>query len=1306
MHYRQLILINYVRRIPKNTLFLIPLACVILLICITVLSTPRVYSAPNSNVSNYYPRNDTYSNDPTAPNGSRPIVSGYNGSIPTALAGEVGYAAANNCPRPVAGWSSTYATDYAPGGYYHINCYPLYFLSKGGYEHSADPTPAVRQEGLHEQFSEYEIGTLAQNVNQVTIRVIIKDACKILKDDKGWQDQGYDPSQPVGNDIYADVELVSHGTKSDGSMLKSGPEYGSSRVIDQNVNPTCADHNINGDLAVDIPASDFLVNPRYGSSNIKSVIVSVNKGSSNGKKVFSVKAPTFFYVSYVNLSPFPVSSNINPINDKNTYGQAKPDNWQTYNTLNIGDPRSNYNPQPSNTDGYDYSINYPTNQYSGTYTFAFQPDCTYNEAVNTPNFRGVYLKWDRGKPDSTQPDGIFWKLYDKTSGQYIQDLRPDYSYVGNDHVGSDSTGYNTRYYPGDHSDTYDASTAIQLTFGHSYLWQWFSVDSAHGLTVALPFSELTSTDPQANFFNSTSCPNPKPVGRIQNISQICNDMTLYGFDDSNQSATNVPFEVYNLNRSGDALNPDYKGTFNQSTYNNPASFRTDQNGGNLGAVTLSYRIPDPSGQNNGLKYLYNLRGTGTQIVKFYERIKMNNQWYWVWRVSDGSTPLSQPSNTYDSKGNPTLPADSNIGRDFPRDCNPKMCGGSNPCTAICSVNISGTLADGKVETGNKFHVTVTITNTSPGGYDLPASISGYPLSFNSGGWPGANTGSNYTFAAPQDNNGAVPLGPSGTPADHTTVSFWSDTGPPGGFFGASTAPGGDPNQTTVAGNVVYSTPISGTCSHHVDAYAKFILTAHAYKPLSGLDENPLTIPYETAVESSLPGYPISASTSSNFSKVGGPTLDSHNNDVRDYYSGPRNGFGTQDTLTTGSKPPVAPLNPGDTYCSYIQIDNWNTGYRGPGNSTDIADTKVIPGSDTDSSCTKIVNEPYVHFFGSDVSAGGGFTGISPNCTNTGGINTYTATTGFNNGGTGPPVGSGVQIGALTIGPINGFSSALLRGSSPEGSTGLSFSNTFNVSGTGPGAPGLGGYVGGKHCINDYATKLPNGIAATPTPPNLSVTTATNGDGTVNKGTPVLYTPPTGSTLTISASTIAEATNQAIFIKGNNIHVRITGNIVYNIPATGWGGIERIPSLLIVVVGGDITVDAAVNQLDGIYVSEPDSSNSGGTIHTCTEAAAGDTSLYDNCRHQLLVNGAFVAKHVYLDRSFGTLRNGSAGDYLYNPTGSPVCGDSGSTASDNVNRAYNDCAAEIFNFDPEVYLSQPPITPSRGYDYITSLSPVL
>jgi hypothetical protein len=95
-------------------------------------------------------------------------------------------------------------------------------------------------------------------------------------------------------------------------------------------------------------------------------------------------------------------------------------------------------------------------------------------------------------------------------------------------------------------------------------------------------------------------------------------------------------------------------------------------------------------------------------------------------------------------------------------------------------------------------------------------------------------------------------------------------------------------------------------------------------------------------------------------------------------------------------------------------------------------------------------------------------------------------------------------------------------------------------------------------------------------------------------------------------------------------------------------------------------------------------------------------LLSNCKSQLLVNGSFVAQHVYLDRSFGSVRNAYPGEHL---TGTPYnCTDSGNTP-------YGDCAGEIFNFSPELYLIQPAFEPSGGptsgkYDYVTSLAPVL
>ena len=140
-----------------------------------------------------------------------------------------------------------------------------------------------------------------------------------------------------------------------------------------------------------------------------------------------------------------------------------------------------------------------------------------------------------------------------------------------------------------------------------------------------------------------------------------------------------------------------------------------------------------------------------------------------------------------------------------------------------------------------------------------------------------------------------------------------------------------------------------------------------------------------------------------------------------------------------------------------------------------------------------------------------------------------------------------------------------------------------------------------------------------------------------------------------------------------------------------------------VEGGSIYIDPGVRQLDGVYVAQK-GGGTGGNIYTCASGVGQfpETDLLSQCRNQLVVNGAFVAEKVYLERSWGSLRNAQPGEKLQ--LTNRDCGDSGTTT-------LNDCAAEIFNYSPELYLAQPAITPIGGpstgkYDFITSLSPVL
>jgi hypothetical protein len=347
----------------------------------------------------------------------------------------------------------------------------------------------------------------------------------------------------------------------------------------------------------------------------------------------------------------------------------------------------------------------------------------------------------------------------------------------------------------------------------------------------------------------------------------------------------------------------------------------------------------------------------------------------------------------------------------------------------------------------------------------------------------------------------------------------------------------------------------------------------------------------------------------------------------------------------------------------------------------------VPTGDvsTTSSCLTVVNEPYVHAFGSDIHAGGGFDGST--CNTPGGIQTYLRTTGIKG------AGSGVQIGALSIGPNNGFNSASLRSGDPIASSGLAFANNGMVATGGPGAPKTGENLGGTYCATDYYSTMPNNIQVN-TSSNLSIG-GSNGAMHYKPG-------GTGSgTLTISGGGIPNRANPAIYVEGN---VYITGNGIVYSSAGNFGSIEDVPSMYIIAKGGNIYIDKDVTQLDGTYVAQPNGSV-GGSIYTCANGASRMplNQILTSCRKQLVVNGSFVAQHVYLDRSFGSLRVSQSGEYL-RPGVGQNCGDSGNTS-------LGDCAAEIFNWSPESLLAQPSTTPSGGptsgkYDYITSLAPVL
>jgi hypothetical protein len=178
---------------------------------------------------------------------------------------------------------------------------------------------------------------------------------------------------------------------------------------------------------------------------------------------------------------------------------------------------------------------------------------------------------------------------------------------------------------------------------------------------------------------------------------------------------------------------------------------------------------------------------------------------------------------------------------------------------------------------------------------------------------------------------------------------------------------------------------------------------------------------------------------------------------------------------------------------------------------------------------------------------------------------------------------------------------------------------------------------------------------------------------------------------------------SLFVNGN---IYIASNITFGTNNGDWtinaDGTSNIPSFYIVATG-NIYVAPSVTELDGVYVAKTNTSGSGGTIYTCGQSSFSPlpaASLYSTCNQQLIVYGSFIGAQVNLMRTFGSLNNSTSTE---DPNGgAPRQCDNGDFASD--------CAAEIFNFSPEVYLSKPAIqAPNNGatsYDAEVDLPPVL
>jgi len=266
-------------------------------------------------------------------------------------------------------------------------------------------------------------------------------------------------------------------------------------------------------------------------------------------------------------------------------------------------------------------------------------------------------------------------------------------------------------------------------------------------------------------------------------------------------------------------------------------------------------------------------------------------------------------------------------------------------------------------------------------------------------------------------------------------------------------------------------------------------------------------------------------------------------------------------------------------------------------------------------------------------------------------------------------GSSSAFAAYALGSIdktagvapNGFTSSSVL---PFGNSRLSFANINYLS--------TPGYIGGNwdggvqnvaHCIPDYfTTKTPTGLAANGIPL----------PGTLGSGAQYFTGTDGGSSTAVNLSgsdvLVKAGADVVVFIDGN---LHINHNIRYD---TGNYNVTNIPKFAL-IVKGNIYVDPAVTQLDGLYITQPDSSTFGNnstvsakkgdfwTCHSSDSTQVIDSTYLNGCQSVLTVNGAVITKNAYLLRTNGSSGVGEVFNYTpemviggaFFPDSNPVSG---------------------------------------------------
>ena len=592
-------------------------------------------------------------------------------------------------------------------------------------------------------------------------------------------------------------------------------------------------------------------------------------------------------------------------------------------------------------------------------------------------------------------------------------------------------------------------------------------------------------------------------------------------------------------------------------------------------------------------------------------------------------------------------------------------------TATCTVTVDGTgpvRRDGsgnimKDEYGNELHyvvageakgakITATIKNTGASAQETRL----FNTTFSYGGRTSDGTGKlapgeiGYATLGDVD----VPSAPNYTYPGHPELNYWLGT-------------------LSMSDSKISDLAFNPSCIFVVPLYKTFKVQPLAYTKLNPTEEAPTNFDYWGGAFTTNTTMPVTMNWGACTYREASESRDS--DPCRDPKLKGELGRGTFtstiDPPFKGNETNVAqPVQAGNQFCTIFDVE-YTSGYIGSDGS--IVDGIKDPAITPFDNCKAVKNKPYFKAYGKGVRAGGDFTGVCK----TGGL-----LAGWNNTG-GDNKGASSELSALALIKITGVASAQAKaGNSP---TKLTFANNDPATiPSDPDSPYLGGNYATdadseRFCFDDVQPP-----AEATTPSGEPAAGAPGSQKYTNNGSPRV----------LSGAT-ALATNQSVFVDGD---VYIDSDIKYD----NWSDPSNIPSFILRATG-NIYINADVTQLDGMYVA-------GNKIYTCADSSThkqkrsgngveSGNNLYYECNQQLVVNGVFIAKQINMMRTFGSLRNAVAGEN----------GSSASRACANGSNK-NICAAEYFNFSPELYLAKPKIQSANGgtgkYDSIVSLPPVL